>query len=136
MFMKKKFLKLKVLMIVVLLSCLKSFAQDVTSTGKIIDSTTYVSIPIEYIRLANQKMIERNYLEEVNQYKDSIITDYRNYIVEYERIHQDYSARVAEYNRINEDLARKLNRQRKTSLVCGTIAGVSISIIVLVALIN
>lgn len=81
-------------------------------------------------------MIERNYLEEVNEVKDSIIVDYKNTIDEYRRMYQDYSARIAEYNRINDDLARKLNRQRKTSLVCGTIAGVSISIIVLVALIN
>ena len=81
-------------------------------------------------------MIERNYLEEVNVVKDSIIVDYKNTIDEYRRMHQDYLARVAEYNRINDDLAKRLNRQRKTSLVCGTIAGVSISIIVLVALIN
>ena len=81
-------------------------------------------------------MIERNYLEEVSIVKDSIIVDYKNTIDEYRRMHQDYSARVAECNRINDDLARKLNRQRKTSLVCGTIAGVSISIIVIAALIN
>lgn len=81
-------------------------------------------------------MIERNYLEEVNEVKDSIIVDYKNTIDEYRRMHQDYSARVAEYNRINEDLTKRLNRQRKTSLVCGTVAGVSISIIVIAALIN
>lgn len=125
------------MMIVLLLNCLKIYAQDIPSTGwKNNADTVYVSIPIEYIRLANQKMIERNYLEEVNIVKDSIIVDYKNTIDEYRRMHQDYSARVAEYNRINEDLARKLNRQRKTSLVCGTIAGVSISIIVIAALIN
>lgn len=136
MFMKKKFLKLKVLMIVVLLSCLKSFAQDVPSTGEINDSTTYVSIPIEYIRLANQKMIERNYLEEVNQYKDSIITDYRNYIVEYERIHQDYTKRIEEYSRINNSLNKRLAKQKKATLVFGTVAGVSVATIVLIALVN
>ena len=136
MFMKKKFLKLKVLMIVVLLSCLKSFAQDVLSTGKINDSTTYVTIPIEYIGLANQKMIERNYLEEVNQYKDSIITDYRNYIVEYERIHQDYTKRIEEYSRINNSLNKRLAKQRKATLVFGTVAGVSVATIVLIALVN
>lgn len=136
MFMKKKFLKLKILMIVVLLSCLKSFAQDVPSTGKINDSTTYVSIPIEYIRLANQKMIERNYLEEVNQHKDSIITDYRNYIVEYERIHQDYTKRIEEYSRINNSLNKRLAKQKKATLVFGTVAGVSVATIVLIALVN
>lgn len=119
-----------------LLSCLKSFAQDVPSTGKINDSTTYVSIPIEYIRLANQKMIERNYLEEVNQYKDSIITDYRNYIVEYERIHQDYTKRIEEYSRINNSLNKRLAKQKKATLVFGTVAGVSVATIVLIALVN
>ena len=135
--MKRKLLKLTILMIVLLLNCLKIYAQDIPSTGwKNNADTVYVSIPIEYIRLANQKMIERNYLEEVNEVKDSIIVDYKNTIDEYRRMHQDYSARIAEYNRINDDLAKRLNRQRKTSLVCGTIAGVSISIIVIAALIN
>lgn len=125
------------MMIVLLLNCLKIYAQDIPSTGWENNAdTVYVSIPIEYIRLANQKMIERNYLEEVNEVKDSIIVDYKNTIDEYRRMHQDYSARIAEYNRINDDLAKRLNRQRKTSLVCGTIAGVSISIIVIAALIN
>ena len=74
MFMKKKLLKLKILMIVLLLNCLKIYAQDIPSTGWENNAdTAYVSIPIEYIRLANQKMIERNYLEEVNIVKDSIL---------------------------------------------------------------
>lgn len=119
-----------------LLSCLKSFAQDIPSTGEINDSTTYVSIPIEYIRLANEKMIERNYLIEANHYKDSIITDYKNYIVEYERIHQDYTARIEEYSRINNSLNKRLTRQKKATLVFGTVAGVSVAAIVLAAFIN
>jgi len=81
-------------------------------------------------------MIERNYLEEVNQYKDSIITDYRNYIVEYERIHQDYTKRIEEYSRINNSLNKRLAKQRKATLVFGTVAGVSVATIVLIALVN
>lgn len=136
MFMKKNLLKLKILMIVLLLNCLSSYAQDIPSTGKIMEDSTCVSIPIEYIRLANQKLIERNYLEEVNNYKDSIIVDYKNYIVEQNKINENYKEQLLEYNRINENLNKSLNKQKKVSLVLGGVAGASIITILLVSLLN
>lgn len=109
----------------------------IPSTGERIQTdTTCVSIPIEYIRLANQKLIERNYLLEVNSYKDSIIVDYKNYIAEYEKIDMQYKTKIEEYERINNNLGKRLERQKKTSLVLGTVAGASILTIVLVALVN
>ena len=137
MFMKKKLLKLKILMIVLLLNCLNSYAQDISSTGeKIKADTNLVSIPIEYIRLANQKLIERNYLEEVNNYKDSIIVDYKNYIKEQEIICNDYKEQLMEYNKINEDLNKSLAKQKKTTLVFGSVAGASIVIAILTSFVN
>ena len=137
MFMKKKLLKLKVLMIVLLLNCLNSYAQDISSTGeKIKADTNLVSIPIEYIRLANQKLIERNYLEEVNNYKDSIIVDYKNYIKEQEMMCNDYKKQLIEYNKINEDLNKSLAKQKKTTLVFGSVAGASIVIAILTSFVN
>ena len=137
MFMKKKLLKLKILMIVLLLNCLKIYAQDIPSTGWENNAdTVYVSIPIEYIRLANQKMIERNYLEEVNNYKDSIIVDYKNYIKEQEMMCNDYKKQLMEYNKINEDLNKSLAKQKKTTLVFGSVAGASIVIAILTSFVN
>lgn len=109
----------------------------IPSTGEKIQSdTTYVSIPIEYIRLANQKLIERNYLLEVNQYKDSIIVDYKKYISEYERMDKELKAKIEDCNRINKDLSKSLERQKKVSLVCGSVVGASILAIVLVGVLN
>lgn len=136
MFMKRNLLKLTILMIVLLLNCLSSYAQDIPSTGEIMEDSTCVLIPIEYIRLANQKLIERNYLEEVNNYKDSIIVDYKNYIIQQNKINEDYKQQLLEYNRINENLNKSLNKQKKVSLVLGGVAGASIITILLVSLLN
>lgn len=135
--MKQKLLKLIICLIVLVLSCLKNYAQVITSTGELIQSdSTLVTIPISYIKLANKKLIERQLLIETNLYKDSIILDYKKYINEQSKITKDFQKRIDESNRINQDLSKRLNRQQKTSLVLGSIAGASVVIIVLTALIN
>lgn len=109
----------------------------IPSTGNRIQTdTNLVSIPIEYIRIANQKLIERNYLIDVNNYKDSIIVDYKNYIAEYEKVNIKFQKQLDDYKRVNENLAKSLNKQKKTSLVFGSIAGASVLTIVLIALVN
>lgn len=109
----------------------------IPSTGeKIYSDSICVSIPINYIRLANQKLIERNYLIEVNQYKDSIIVDYKKCIEEYERISEETRTKFELYDSINKDLHKKLNNQKKTSLVFGSIAGASIITIILISMVN
>lgn len=109
----------------------------IPSTGKEIQTdTNLVSIPIEYIRIANQKLIERNYLIDVNNYKDSIIVDYKNYIAEYEKVNIKFQEQLNDYKKVNEDLSKSLIRQKKTSLVFGSIAGASVLTIVLIALVN
>lgn len=120
-----------------MLSCLKTYAQVIPSTGEIDRTdTALVTIPIKYIHLANQKLIERQYLLEVNEYKDSIIVDYKNYTEQQEKVIKQFQDKVDNYNRINEDMGKRLQRQKKVSLVCGSVAAASIAVIVLTAICN
>lgn len=119
------------------MSCLRVYAQTIPSTGEILqDDTTNVSIPISYIKLANQKLIERQYLIEINQYKDSIILDYEDYIKYQNKINSDYKKNLEEYYRINDDLNKRLEKRRKTNLVLGSITGASVFIVILMGIIN
>lgn len=125
--------------IVLLLNCLNNYAQvingDISSTGEQNKTdSSLVVIPINYIRLANQKLLERQYLLEVNQYKDSIIVDYKNYIKEQEKINKNFQNRLIEVNRINEDLDKRLSKQKKTSIICGTVAGTAVLLLVLTSI--
>lgn len=109
----------------------------IPSTGEINRTdTSLVTIPIKYIHLANQKLIERQYLIEINQYKDSIIIEYKKYVEEQDKAIKSFQQRTNDYDRINKDLSRQLERQKKTSLICGSLAAASIAAIVLSALIN
>ena len=134
--MKRNILKLSILTIVVLLSCLKSYAQTIPSTGEQNKDSIEVIIPISYIKLANQKLLERKYLIEINTQKDSIINDYKKYIEVYEEINEEYQTKIDEYNNINKNLSKSLQKQKKTSLVLGTVAGASILTIVLLSIAN
>ena len=107
------------------------------STGEINRTdTSLVTIPIKYIHLANQKLIERQYLIEINNQKDSIIIDYKTYIEEQEKSIKSFRDKIIDYDRINKDIANKLERQQKTSLICGSVAAASIAAIVIAALVN
>lgn len=119
-----------------LLSCLKSYAQTIPSTGEQNKDSIEVIIPISYIKLANQKLLERKYLIEINTQKDSIINDYKKYIEVYEEINKEYQTKIDEYNNVNKNLLNSLQRQKKTSLVLGTVAGASILTIVLLSIAN
>ena len=118
------------------MSYLRGYAQTIPSTGEIYNDSTLVSIPIEYIKLANQRLIERNYLLEVNAYKDSIIVDYKKYVDIQNAASENYKKQLEECNRINNDLNKRLVRQQKTSMVLGGISAGSIIIITLIALVN
>ena len=109
----------------------------IPSTGGINRTdTSLVTIPIKYIHLANQKLIERQYLIEVNNQKDSIIIDYKKYVAEQEKSIKSFQDRVSDYDKINKDISKRLERQRKTSLICGSVAAASIAAIVIAAIIN
>ena len=128
-------------MIVLLLNCLNSYAQTIngmlSSTGEQNETdSSLVVIPINYIRLANQKLLERQYLLEVNQYKDSIIVDYKNYIKEQERINKNFQNKLKEVDKINNDLNKRLSRQKKTSIICGSVAGTAVLLLIITSAFN
>ena len=128
-------------MIVLLLNCLNSYAQTINgllpSTGEQNETdSSLVVIPVNYIRLANQKLLERQYLLEVNQYKDSIIVDYKNYIKEQERINKNFQNKLKEVDKINNDLNKRLSKQTKTSIICGSVAGTAVLLLIITSAFN
>lgn len=109
--------------IVLLLNCFISYAQvnrNVPSTGEIkLSDTTNVIIPINYIKQANAKMIERLYLLRITNEQDSIILMKDKYINEQQKIIVDFQQRVKEANKINQQVNTDLAKQRsKLKTIC------------------
>lgn len=102
--------------IVLLLNCFISYAQvnrNIPSTGEIkLSDTTNVIIPIDYIKQANAKMIERLYLLRITNEQDSIILMKDKYINEQQKIIVDFQQRVKEANKINQQINTDLVKQR------------------------
>lgn len=109
--------------IVLLLNCFISYAQvnrNVPSTGEIkLSDTTNVIIPINYIKQANAKMIERLYLLRITNEQNSIILMKDKYINEQQKIIVDFQQRVKEANKINQQINTDLAKQRsKIKTIC------------------
>lgn len=117
-------------MIVVLLSCLKSYASNrndsVPSTGSQIKADTTIIIDIEYIRIANAKMIERNYLIDITNQQDSIIDMKDKYINEQQKVIADFKKRVTDANKLNEVIKNDLDKQKRKNKIIGYTAGAAI----------
>ena len=113
-----------------LLICLKSYAQQIndstSSTGRVLKSDTTVTINIGYIRLANIKMIERNYLRSIVKEQDSIINMKNKYINEQQKIIIDFQKRVDSANKLNEAVKRNLEKQKTKNKIIGYSAGTAI----------
>lgn len=110
-------------MIVLLLNCFISYAQvnrNVPSTGEIkLSDTTNVIIPINCIKQANAKMIERLYLLRITNEQDSIILMKDKYINEQQKVIVDFQQRVKEANKINQQINSDLAKQRsKLNTIC------------------
>ena len=128
-----------ILMTLLLLNCLKSWSQINNECslygGLNIDDTTIVNIPISYIKKANVKLIERNYLIKINNEKDSIINMQANYMVAADsnivnlindNIHAVY---------INRHLEASLNKKKKENSylkigIGGIVVGIITAIII------
>ena len=109
--------------IVLLLNYFIGYAQvnrNVPSTGEIkLSDTTNVIIPINYIKQANAKMIERLYLLRITNEQDSIILMKDKYINEQQKIIVDFQQRVKEANKINQQINTDLVKQRsKLKTIC------------------
>ena len=113
-----------------LLICLKSYAQQIndstSSTGRVLKSDTTVTINIGYIRLANIKMIERNYLRSIVKEQDSIINMKNKYINEQQKIIIDFQKRIDSANKLNEAVKRDLEKQKTKNKIIGYSAGTAI----------
>ena len=105
---------------------------DCFSTGEeIITDTSVVKIPIHLIKRANAKMIERLYLIDLNNYKDSIINLKDEYIFEQQNIIIDFKQRIVDYDNINNNIKKSLDKQRKrTKVIAYTAGGIILGIVV------
>lgn len=113
-----------------LLSCSNSYCQvsaNNSSTGKGIQTDTIVPISIKFIREANAKLIEREYLLEVNKHQDSIIILNKSYIAEQGVIIKDFQNKVVNLNESNNNLKKSLDNQRSANKL---LTGISVGAIV------
>jgi DNA mismatch repair ATPase MutS len=106
--------------------------RNVPSTGEIkLSDTTNVIIPINYIKQANVKMIERLYLLRITNEQDSIILMKDKYINEQQKIIVDFQQRVKEANKINQQINTDLVKQRsKFTTICWGGGGVIIALLI------
>lgn len=81
-------------------------------------------------------MIERNYLLDITEEQDSIITLHRLYISEQDSIINDFKQRIIKNNKINEDINKAYEKERKKTIIFGTTTGVLAAIVVTTILIN
>lgn len=95
-----------------------------------------VSVPISYIKLTNEKLIERKYLIEISNEKDSVIDRYRLYCIEQRDIIENIQRDIQKANEINNKLQTKLNKERQKTIIISSVTGGVIvgSLITIVAL--
>lgn len=95
-----------------------------------------VSVSISYIKLANAKLIERLYLYDIINKQNSIRKELDAYIKKQQDIIVSFQSKVNVANEINKQLQRDLVRQRKRTKLFGTIAGISVTGIIVGLLIK
>lgn len=110
------------LMIVLLLSSSKSLLgqtnDSIPSTGNWSKADTTVAVvPINLIKQANAKMIERLYLLEVVNQQDTIINMKDKYINGQQHIITDFQKRINDTNKLNETIKKDLDKQKKRNKI-------------------
>jgi hypothetical protein len=98
--------------------------------------TVKITIPIELLRKANIKMIERKYFKKIIVEQDSIITLKDKYILEQENIINDFQKRLLVNAKLNETIRKDLEREKVKSKIFGGIAGVAIVVTIVTILIK
>ena len=123
------------LMIVLLLFSSKNLLaqnnNDSPSTGKELKSdTTYVTIPINLIKEANAKMIERLYLIEVNSKQEEILKEQSYYIYEQTKVISDFKQKLVDSNNNIISMQNDLDRMKKRNkIITYGATGVSIGLL-------
>ena len=127
-------------MILLVLNCMSSYSKNDSTCLPVeeivfIDSCN-VSVPISYIRLTNEKLIERKYLIKISDEKDSVIDMYRLYSIEQRDIIEDIQRDIQKANEINNKLQTKLNKEKQKIIIISSVTGGVIvgSLITIVAL--
>lgn len=104
-------------MTLLLLNCLKSWSQINNECplygGLNTEDTTVVNIPISYIKKANVKLIERNYLIKINHEKDSIISMQNNYMSASDSIINDFNNSISAISDINRNINKSLSKVKE-----------------------
>lgn len=98
--------------------------------------TIKVAIPIELLRKANIKMIERKYFKKIIIEQDSIITLKDKYILEQENVINDFQKRLLVNAQLNETIKKDLEREKVKSKIFGGIAGVAVVVTIVTILIK
>jgi hypothetical protein len=90
-------------------------------------------VPIELIRKANAKLIERKGFAQIICQQDTIIRLQKLQINEYNNIVVDIQSRITDANKYNEELHATIEKQRnKNKILVGTTCGaVAVTILVL-----
>lgn len=132
---------IKLLTIVLLLLTFKSYCQNkkpiAYSTGELqLIGDGKCVVPIELIRKANAKLIERKGFAQIICQQDTIIRLQKLQIKEYNNIVVDMQSRIIDANKYNEELNTAIERQRKKNkILVGTTCG-ALAVTVLVLLIK
>jgi hypothetical protein len=97
--------------------------------------TAVAVVQINLLKKANVKMIERNYLININKEQDSIIIVKDKYINEQQKVIADFQMRVNNTNKLNESIKLDLERQKRKNKIIsygagGIIFGLLIGLIV------
>ena len=108
-----------------LLSLKSSFGQTndtlpLRGRGYVINDTTFVLIPIDNIKDATLKLIEREELLEINKAKDSLILSYKDLVTADEAQIDKLNYEISNLNTTindNIELNRKLSKSFKTQKV-------------------
>lgn len=116
------------LTIVLLLNSLNLLAQqnniNVPLRGSECSSDTAVAVvQINLLKKANIKMIERNYLININKEQDSIIIMKDKYINEQQKVIADFQMRVNNTNKLNESIKLDLEKQKRKNKIISYSAG-------------
>lgn len=126
-------------MIVLLLSCFTSYCQSNTnssSTGEYSLSDSTVVIPISFIKKANEKLIQIDYLNDVIAQQDTLISDYNNYISVQKEVIKEFQDKVLIQNEINNSLRKSINNKKRINKILLGTTGVFLTTTVLSFIIN
>lgn len=102
-----------------LLSCLNGWSQSNSPTGGQTDS---VFIHIDYIKLANQKLIENKYNKQIIVEQDSLINLHKMKYNALQRESSVLQAKLFNSEQVNKDLNKSIVRIENKNKVLGGIA--------------